>query len=186
MVASYLESYRRAGISMSQDQVEKQVVADCELVDAARRHGEIGGAKPKRDERQTRPDVVEAAQRATGTRLTRGEQQYDRFRFLDASPQATSERWGFATARLYRILEGVGKSSNFVTAVKNAEYPALAQAAAELWMHWLTRGMPAPSLGVDHNPFRGLSNRDASRVFMRLVEDICDRSTGVLGPWYTK
>jgi len=34
--------------------------------------------------------------------------------------------------------------------------------------------------------FEGKSARDCRRVFWRKVEDICDKSTGVLGPWWVK
>jgi len=50
----------------------------------------------------------------------------------------------------------------------------------------MVRDRPAPTTGIDHNPFRGLSDKDAARMFMRRVYDICDRSTGVLGHWWVK
>ena len=34
--------------------------------------------------------------------------------------------------------------------------------------------------------FRGLKPRDKRRVWIRKVEDICDRSTGILGPWWVR
>jgi hypothetical protein len=34
------------------------------------------------------------------------------------------------------------------------------------------------------NRFDGLSDRDASRMLARCIEDIADRSTKWLGPWF--
>lgn len=105
---------------------------------------------------------------------------------LYAQPQKISERWGFAVARINRILEGAARANNLKAAVNGAEYPKLATEFGELWSYYMTRSKPPPPRGVDHNPFRTLNDRDASRKFIRMVEDICDRSTGVLGSWYTK
>ncbi len=91
-----------------------------------------------------------------------------------------------AVARIYRILQGAAKSSSFEQAIAGAEYPRLAREYAETWLYYQTRSQPAPLGRVDHNPYRNLSDFDADRKFRRAVEDICDRSTGVLGAWATK
>jgi hypothetical protein len=105
---------------------------------------------------------------------------------LYATPQRISERWGYAVARINRILEGAARANNIKAAANGAEYPELATRFAELWSYYLTRTKSPPSKGSDHNPFRRLSDRDASRKFIRMTEDICDASTGKLGAWYVK
>jgi hypothetical protein len=189
MVAGYMQGYTRAGISMSLRDVEKQVLADCDLVDNARKAGDLAapGAKPnKKKERKARPDPLLAAQRETGLDLRVNEKrQVVRSKTFNANPMLTSERWGAAAARIKRILEGVRKdTSSLVVAVEDAELGVLATQYADLWGHFMTRYQAPPLSGNDRNPFRGMNDRDSARKFQRLVEDICDRSTSRLGAWF--
>ncbi len=106
-------------------------------------------------------------------------------RALHADPRLISPRWPHAVARIFRICEGA-KASAFDRATDTSEVPRLAKRYAEIWLYYMTRTRPAPMIGTDHNPFRGLSDYDAMRMFVRRVEDICDKSTGKLGAWYVK
>jgi len=189
MIRSYTAGYRRAGIAMTSREIEQQVVSDCEIVDAARARGEIsngpqpGAAAPAKQ----RVDHVAKAAAETGMR-TNPDGQIVRFKVLHEDPTKVSERWGYAAGRIKRILEGVRKdTSSLVVAVEDAELGKLATEFANLWAYFKTFMGPPPRTGPDPNPFRGLSTRDAARKFQRLVEDICDRSTGIpgLGPWFT-
>jgi hypothetical protein len=190
MIRSYTAGYRRAGIAMTPREIEQQVVSDCEIVDAARARGEIAnGPRPgaAAEPAKSRTDHVAKAAAETGTRVN-PDGQIVRFRVLHEDPTKVSERWGYAAGRIQRILEGVRKdTSSLVVAVEDAELGKLATEFADLWAHFKTFMGPPPKTGQDPNPFRGLSPRDAARKFQRLVEDICDRSTGIpgLGPWYT-
>ena len=193
LVESYRQSYRRNGVELTQQQLERIVVADCELVDAAERAGELrGGGTPDPTPGPIRPNLIAQAEADNHKRLTLSEA--DRLAtaipvrpaVMHRNPMLVSERWGAACARIARIIEGVARASTFTAAVDGAELPTLARRYAEVWSYFLTRAKPPPVRGVDHNPFRGLSDRDASRKVMRLVEDICDASTGVLGSWYVK
>lgn len=191
MIRGYTESYRRAQIPMTPRQIEQQVIADCELVDAALARGEISSgprpsAKPAEPAPARRNLVAEAAAE-NGLRSGAGGTPI-RFRVLHADPTTVSERWGYAAGRIKRILDGVRKdTSSLVVAVEHAECAALATEFADLWAHFKLFMGPPPKTGPDRNPFRGLSTRDAARKFQRLVEDICDRSTGIpgFGPWFT-
>lgn len=181
LVASYLESYRRAGIQRTPEEVHREVISDCELVDAADRAGELrgGGTKDPNPPRE-RPDPVQQAAAAQGVRLLAdGEKPPTIWRpgFLFRNPQQVSERWGFAVARIARICEG---------GTKDGALAALARDYKTLFACFQLRNVPAASRGFKVNAFDGLIDRDAARAFMRGVEDICDRSTGVLGSWYTK
>jgi len=190
MIRSYTAGYRRAGIAMTAREIEQQVVSDCEIVDAARARGEISnGPQPGAASEPAKPraDHVARAAAETGMRMN-PDGKIVRFKVLHEDPTKVSERWGYAAGRIKRILEGVRKdTSSLVVAVEDAELGKLATEFADLWAHFKTFMGPAPRTGPDPNPFRGLSTRDAARKFQRLVEDICDRSTGIpgLGPWFT-
>lgn len=176
LVASYLDSYRRAGMQVTADQVTRQVIADCELVDAADRAGELRGpgtpsSKPKR---KRRVNELERATQETGVRVMdrRDAPVIWRPSFMFKNPQQVSDRWGFAVARIARITES------------GTEHGALAELAREYkatYARFLLRNR-----GLRDDAFAGLNDRDSARKFMRIVEDICDRSTGVLGSWYTR
>lgn len=190
MVASYKAGYQRHGEAMSDRDIERQVIADCELVDAAKRHGDITSGKPAKAPApaSVRPDPIAEAERLNRKTLTKsnGTTKRGPLGVMDRTPQAISERWGYATARIARITEGAGRASTLTEAVDGAELPKLARKYAELWAHFMTRGGLPPARGVDHNPFRHLNDGDASRMFIRKVEDICDESTGSLGSWFVK
>ena len=105
---------------------------------------------------------------------------------LYADPRTISPRWSYAVMRIKRILEGHAKATTVEGAIRGAEYAGLAQQYIETWSFYMFRSKPAPLVGTDHNPFRHLSDGDAIRKFVRMVEDICDRSTGKLGSWCTR
>ena len=191
--ASYRESYRRAGIAATDRDIENIVLSDLTMVDRARELGELNqpgtGAKPKVDLTRDRPNPVLEACRESGMRLTVVDEAdapvRDRFGFMHDDPTIVSERWGAAVARLEQILQRTARAATIAGTLQNTEFPKLAKDFAETWAFFMTRAK-APPPGIDHNPYRMLSDRDAARLFMRKVEDICDRSTGVLGPYWVK
>ncbi len=130
---------------------------------------------------------MEAA-RLAGARVTRTplEQARPRTRsqILHQKAHLVAEQWSHACARIARILEGSGQGGAVTTeaATADAEMPKLAAEYLRLWKlySWLRW------CNADWNPFRGLSDRDASRKFMRMVMDICDRSTGRMGGWWVR
>jgi hypothetical protein len=194
LARSYIAAYRRAGIQQTDQELEALALADCELVDAARRNGELGHgptapptSMPTRLEGAPVPEPIARALEQTNTRLA-PDATPDRIPMLHRNPQKVAEKWAYACARINRIIEACAhvKVTTIGEAAAASEYPKLAREWAELWSFWMTRGRAAPLTGVDHNPFRMLSDRDASRLFMRKVYDICDRSTGVLGSWWVK
>ncbi len=119
-----------------------------------------------------------------GTRLidtTKLAPQLWRPDFLFDNPVRVAERWAYACGRLARILSEGKQSREFV-----GRLGQLAREYEELWALFMARNLPADARGYATNRFDGLSGRDVVRVYMRAVEDICDRSTGVLGGWYVK
>lgn len=140
------------------------------------------------DLRAGRPTGHAAAQdqvRRAGLGRRQGGRSY-RPDMLYADPRTISPRWSYAVMRIKRILEGHARASTVEGAIKGAECAGLAQQYIETWSYYMFRSKPVPLVGTDHNPFRHLSDGDAIRKFVRMVEDICDRSTGKLGSWYTR
>lgn len=182
---SYADSYQRAGIDVSREQVARQVLSDLELVDAVDRAGELRhNAGPVELDARDKPQEIVDAERETKTRLLddgdRGE--VVRTKLLDASALFSGERWALAGGRIARIIEGVSPNiSNVRQACESAAVPHLARDYLETWWFFMNRFRPSP-----FNPFCGMSEVDACRLLVRKVEDICDRSTGKLGPWYVK
>lgn len=185
LVQSYLESYRQSGIKMTEQQVERQVIADCELVDAATRAGDIGGGQSKQPANENRPrkrsNAIAEAQQKTGVRLLNGNVELWRPSFMFKKPLETGKRWGFACGRIARILHDGKDGRKYV-----GNCGPYAYEYETLWACFQSRNLPAAARGFEKNPFDGLTDKDAARAFMRGVEDICDRSTGVLGSWFTK
>lgn len=97
--------------------------------------------------------------------------------------QNSAAKYIHAKARIARILEGAGSfgASTFAEAVKTAAIPHLAVEVMNLYINF-----QLPDRQSKRNPFVGLSQRDRQRVFLAMVYDICDRSTGKLGPWWVK
>lgn len=181
LVASYLDSYRLSGIKVTRQEVERQVVADCELVDAADRAGELrGGGTPDPNPGRERPNYIAKAEQENGVRLLQeGDKPPTIWRpgFLFKNPQQVSERWGYAVARIARITEG---------GTKDGDLAQLARAYKTLYACFLLRNVEPAKRGFKLNQFDGLSDRDAARAFMRGVEDICDKSSRQLGNWWVK
>ncbi len=93
-------------------------------------------------------------------------------------------KWMAAKARIARILEGArqGGASSIAGSIKDAQVPRLAHEFMELTAQYKF----GRHRNSKWNPFRDLSDGDSARKFVRMVFDICDRSTGRLGAWWTK
>lgn len=141
-----------------------------------------------------RPDPVQDELDKTGLELTKGDRAAKPYRpaALDSNPTSKRHPWWYAhaCARIARILEGAqpsfgafSRSAAIESAIKSAAHPKCAKRYMETWSYFMTRARPAPIVGTDHNPFRGLSDRDAYAKWYVLVEAICEASTGKLGPW---
>lgn len=198
MVRIRMRNYARAGVKVTQADVEREVIADCQLVDNARASGDMSGKA-----KQTAPDLgarervdVERIAADKGLRLDVSDEapRYERFRIMHANPTTISDKWASAMGRVKRILETVAKNergmattSSLTDAVEGAELSQLAIECANLWSDAKRRVRKGekPPIG-SRNPFDGLSDRDFQRKLETMVYAICDRSTGKLGHWYTK
>ena len=145
-----------------------------------------------------RPDPVAGYMRANRLTLTKSEEERKamatpyRPAVLYSDPTGKNHPWWFvhACARVGRILEGAkptwgafSRGSAIESACKSAGHPKCARRFMETLWYFTSRDRPARPRGTDHNPFRGLSDRDAYAKWYTLVERICDASTDKLGPW---
>jgi hypothetical protein len=111
---------------------------------------------------------------------------------LDLPPEIEqSEKWALARGRLARICEGAALtptrhpdgSLNFRGMTSTCNYPA---GAYDLLSHWFSFDLRYAWQTRKHNPFYGMSKRDASLKFVRLAMDVCDRSSSTsMGSWFT-
>lgn len=183
MVQSYIESYRRAGIQATPEQITQDVIGDLTFVDAAERNGLLRGGGSKDPgpaaPRSTTNEILDQAAASRGLRFLKpSDKPPDLWRpgFMFSNPQTVSERWGMAVARYGRILkEGTEEGSRLAE---------LAREAKTVYALFLTRGIAPAARGFKRNEFDDLKDRDAARLYMRRVEDICDKSSGALGPWF--
>lgn len=183
LARSYEASYRRLGVDVTPERMRELATDDLELVDAARRMGELDppSIEPNADPREKPQEIIDA-ERETSMRLfEKGEGTPVRFVEHDATMLFSGERWALAGGRISRILEGAGGSSDVRAAVKNAAHPKLALEYVEAWFAFMSRDrFPIEDR---KNPFDGLADSDACRMLVRRVEDICDKSSVHLGPW---
>lgn len=188
LVRLYQAQFRRAyGIETDKAAVERLVIAELAYVEGARAAGDLRETNAKGRAVNVASDKrFDATPVADGPAplVLNGDRPVDyRPRVLHDNPEHLGERFALAMGRICRICEGVGVAATFGASASTAEMPALARRWADAYGNFMTRAMPAPTRGVDHNQFRGLSDRDAARAFMREVENIADASTGKLGAW---
>lgn len=146
----------------------------------------------------SRPDPVQEECDKTGLKLSKSPEQRlteskpYRPAVLDWKPTSRRHPWWYANAcaRISRILEGAKPSlgtyssgAALESACKSAAHPRCAHMFMETYAYFMTRTRTAPILGTDHNPFRGMSDRDAYAKWYSIIERICDRSTGKMGSW---
>jgi len=178
-VRDYSRAARRHGQTPDMAALERLAIADLTTVDAFKREQRAAPTKERRAPRKRDAGTLEKAQQETGVKVVAPSSARQRPEVLYANAVKRFPRWPYAMGRMKRILEGAGQGKTLEDGLANAAMPALAREYFLLWGHFLTRNQRSK-----HNPFLGLSEKDASRAFMRGVEDICDRSTGVLGPWW--
>jgi hypothetical protein len=192
-----LANFKRVyGVELQRSVVERQVVAELELVAAARASGQLRESSiakrppaPPRDLRIDATDPSSSSRSTSRSSATDPDAPVDfRPRTLYANPKAISERWALACGRIARITQGTGIAGTHKDACVTADCPELARKFGDLFANYLLSRNPNAkadpnSAMVRHNPFWLKSDADAARMFMRMVEDICDESSARLGPW---
>lgn len=181
--AMVMDEYRakatRSGTSISEGMLASIAEAELRLADAYNEELDRIGTR----RRARRSKIAERTQ-SPGPRAPSGSRTPPRPRLVDAPAHLVSAQWAAATQRIARILETDARDNVHVSyegQVKNTAAPSLAREYLRLWGHYLL-----PDRNTTHNPFMGMNDRDRAKKFMRAVMDICDRSTGRLGPWWVK
>jgi hypothetical protein len=196
-----LEDYTRKagtfGLPRESVEIEKLVLHDLELA-AAFRRDEGPAPAPKAPDPEAAARRRRAAEQAAATAArsrTGSEIQYTAPRewgpVLDLPPDVeNSDQWSHAKGRLRRISTGSSLpikhpdgSYDFRSMTATCEYP---EGAYEFLNNWFSLDFRYVWETRKHNPFYGLTHREASLKFVRLAMNICDRSSGVLGGWWIK
>jgi hypothetical protein len=185
-VREYVEKARRAGVEPDMPAIEAFAQREVEIADAYSSHHPPGDVRSPTVSREDHPDpVAELAQKErVDLRNVSGQQRQKEPNIGAVNPRSVSLRFEAAAKRIAQILAaGVGetKVSDFRKAIAATEMPKLAQEYMEGFTHYTLRHRQSR-----FNPFAGMSDADASRKWLRMIEDICDRSTGKLGPWWVK
>lgn len=178
-VRDYAEQQRRSGLAPDMAAIERQAIADLTLVDQYNA-GRVPRSKPTGAKKPRQRQGVEHRAKVAGHRLRMGTVSTSKA-LLDQRAHKVSEKWSHATARLWRIVQGISATSDLRASVLTAQDPDRAREVVEMWIHYLLRHRQSK-----WNPFAGLSEADAARKFMAMTFDICDRSTAKLGPWWVK
>lgn len=133
-----------------------------------------------------RADPVQEAAQAAGVRVTVTPEdqasQHAADPILDHAGFKGDPRFVHAKARIARILEGAGQAGakTIASGIRDAEIPKLAREYVELIAHYKFFRHRRSRW----NPFLDMSDVDAAKMFVAEIYNICDRSTGRMGPWH--
>lgn len=181
-VRDYVRNAARAGIDVPSSSLERLAIHDCQMADAYMTRGvDLSPPVKKRAPRKgiaelVRPkDDIDLAMKAP-LPVAKRERPMTYADFT-----GISARWPYAMGRLKRILAGAQGNKDPLLVAMSCELPDLAVEVLRLQRNYLMRARDSR-----HNPFRDLNEIDARRALVRAVEDICDRSSGRLGPWWVK
>ncbi len=184
-VRDYVRDSARAGSPMTVAEAERRAQVDCQIYDAVMRDQRPRGpAAPDPAKEAAKAAVLDDEAAKVGAEIDRGQVKTRR------APVATlhkrhraDSRAAYAKGRVRRILEGATPHRDLKVACSTATIPALALEIMTLYANLATRGIPRRIID-EPNPFAGMSERDASRMAQAILESICDRSSGRLGPWW--
>ena len=184
-VRDYATAMQRAGVTVNADELDKAAASHLALLDQLK----AGHDPTRRPQAAPAPSMAQAAVEAdpdAGVKL-RERGAPDLVAPLHGKGRRDG-KWAHARARLRRILEGMtpqfrqtaqGAELDFEASTQTAQIPQLARRYYRLWGNFLHRHRRSR-----HNPFAGLSDNDACRMFVAEVYAICDASTGRLGQWW--
>lgn len=185
-VRDYKGAAERAGVPVSMREIERVALRDCEVYEGVKRAAPAARKQTPEElaevRRIKRAQLEQEAQAAGATTVIDPRKiQMRRVKQMHAVSKQL-DRWAYAKGRIARICAGMSRSTDLVKATSTCEIPHLALAVFRLQADFKIR-FRQPRPGDEPNPFFGMSDVDAGRLLQRKVEDICDASTGRLGPW---
>ena len=183
-IRDYRAAAERAGLAIDLAELERQAVRDCEMADRFNATASVRARAVKPPDAKARRTKIEGDLAKNGVALVEpGE--------VKRAPIATmhsaggTDRWQRAKGRCIRIMAGATSHPNRAVAFSTCELPHLAFALWRVQCDLIASRVWRPRPGDEPNEFYGLSAVDKSRLLQRKIEDICDLSTGRLGPWRT-
>jgi hypothetical protein len=180
-IRDYKRAAERIGSPVETRAIEQLVKSDLELVDAVKRGVDLSPRPKQKKPRESRAEklIMTPQEAANAPKLKAAPRTRARPGVLYAQAQKVSARWPYAMGRLKRIVEGASKATTNEGVTSTCECPDLALEIRRLHAEYILRNRQSK-----WNRFAGLSEIDAQRKMQRAVEDICDRSTSKLGPWW--
>lgn len=176
LIEDYSRMARVGSTGATANEIESLALHDLAVHEAVQRDAKPAAPRVKKDRATEAPKAVVAQADAQGWELTKRPApaaKRKRFAgFLDKTP--ANPKQAAAIMRLGQVLQ----PKSLFRPSKEFDYvlPRLAQWWVET-MHDLDR---------NRGEFEGKSAADCERIVWRRVEDICDKSTGALGPWWVK
>jgi len=188
LAADYAQNFRRLGWPVDLAFLQRLAAQDLQLVEAF-----------ERDERPSSASASEPAPRAPARTTAHealaergvevvGEHKQWKSRVLDAPPALVGPRFRACANRIAQILHSGSdqratfKRGGLDAMLSETEVPKLAREVMELFVHYTALRHRRSKW----NPFLDLNAKDAARALIRGLEDIADRSTAVLGPWWVR
>lgn len=178
-VRDYKRWAERAGQSVDSAALERQAVADLELADNFENEAVHTERKASPEDAAAKRATLEQEAQAAGAEIVTGKMIRRQIASLHAKPRPGS-KWSFAMGRLARILARPPLPSR--KPWEDCEIPHLAKRVYELKAFVLFRHMEF--VGDQRNPLHGLNAQDFERKFRAMTMQICDESSGRMGPWF--
>lgn len=196
MVADELAIAARAGVPMTTADAEQWVSRGLAIYEAVEREAPSTWTP-------TAPTPAEAQERATERQARKAESLAEvaasqpmmvdaRLSRVAHATSVPTDRWSLAKGRVSMLLRNATPHVSPTIQAATCDQPALAERLIVLF-HEAARTQGRRHSGLwgkrpryeRRNPFWGIGPGDFGKVLQRLVEDICDQSTGCpgYGPW---
>jgi hypothetical protein len=195
-VRDYRKIAERSGRPVDMRAIEALAVSDCQVYEGVSREApKVPKQTPEQlaEVRRIRRESREREQAAAEgiVPINPGMVKRRRVKQMHTAPEADS-RWHLAMVRIARLLKGIKPAIGHYKNIdemrrvmfEDCEVPHLAAEIDRIRALMVVRDrMPRP--GDEPNPFFGMNKTDAGNLLQRMLEDVCDLSTGKCGPWRT-
>lgn len=187
----YTRNAGMLGMPSEPADIERLVLKDLQLAEAFRRdEGPAREAKKETAEERVDRHRREAKRigEETGTEVIHDRPSEWGPRLDLPVDIGQSEKWLLAKGRMVRVMEGASPpirfpdgSLDFKSMTATCGYPRGAYRFLSNWFDLDCRNIVETA---KHNPYFGMSHRDASLKFVADTMAICDSSSGKFGPWF--